>query len=164
MSQEAELDAASLLAALHSGGVEFIVVGGLAVGAHGYPRATKDIDIVPGPSTDNLRRLAAVLAELEYEIVGSDEFEADELVQPDLEGLLGGGSWVLRTRFGRIDILQHLEPSIEFDELASDAISDEVFGQEVRFCGYRHLVAMKEAAGRDQDLVDLVRLREVRDA
>lgn len=164
MSQEAELDAASLLAALHDGGVEFIIVGGLAVGAHGYPRATKDIDIVPGPSTDNLRRLAAVLADLEYEIVGSDEFEADELVQPDLEGLLGGGSWVLRTRFGRLDILRHLEPEIEFDELASDSISDEVFGQEVRFCGYRHLVAMKEAAGRDRDLVDLARLREVRDA
>lgn len=164
MSHEAELDAASLLAALHDGGVEFIIVGGLAVGAHGYPRATKDIDIVPGPSTDNLRRLAAVLADLEYEIVGSDEFEADELVQPDLEGLLGGGSWVLRTRFGRLDILRHLEPEIEFDELASDSISDEVFGQEVRFCGYRHLVAMKEAAGRDRDLVDLARLREVRDA
>ena len=163
MNDEGELDAASLLAALHAGGVKFIVVGGLAVGAHGYPRATKDIDVVPDPSPDNLRRLASVLDEIEYEIVGSDEFESDELVQPDLEGLLGGGSWVLRTRFGRLDILQHLEPEIDFDELASDAISDQVFGQEGRFCGSRHLVAMKEAAGRDQDLVDLARLRDLRE-
>jgi hypothetical protein len=37
-----------------------------------------------------------------------------------------------------------------------------VFEARVRFCGYRHLVAMKEAAGRDQDLVDLARLREIR--
>jgi hypothetical protein len=41
-------------------------------------------------------------------------------------------------------------------------IEDEVFGHRVRFCGYDHLVAMKEAAGRDQDLIDLKHLREAR--
>lgn len=160
--EPAPLEAASLLAALTQGGVRFIVIGGLAVGAHGFPRATKDIDIVPEPSRENLERLAGVLSDLDYEIIGGEEFEAEELVHPDVQGLLDGGSWVLRTRFGRLDILQHLEPDIEYSALDADAIEDEVFGAKVRFCGYAHLVAMKEAAGRDQDLVDLARLRASR--
>lgn len=128
---EPELDGKrSLLSALNAGSVEFIVIGGLAVGAHGFPRATKDIDIVPEPTLTNLERLATVLAE---------------------------------PGFDRLDIHQHVEPETEYAELKASSIVDEVFGQRVRFCGFEHLVAMKEAAGRDQDLVDLVRLRELRD-
>jgi hypothetical protein len=40
-----------LIAALSDGGVEYVLIGGLAVGAHGLPRATKDVDIVPAPTT-----------------------------------------------------------------------------------------------------------------
>ncbi len=160
---EPELDGRSLLAALVASEVEFVVIGGLAVGAHGFPRATKDIDIVPSPEPSNLQRLATLLDELRYEIIGVEEFDPDEVVRPDLEGLLGGGSWVLRTRFGRLDILQHVEPELEYAALRADSFEDVVFGQAVRFCGYEHLIAMKEAAGRDQDLVDLARLRELRD-
>lgn len=159
---EPELDGRSLLAALVASEVEFVVIGGLAVGAHGFPRATKDIDIVPSPERSNLQRLAALLDDLHYEIIGLEEFDPDEVVRPDLEGLLGGGSWVLRTRFGRLDILQHVEPELEYATLREDSIEDQVFGQAVRFCGFEHLIAMKEAAGRDQDLVDLARLLELR--
>lgn len=59
-----------LIAALVEGGIEFIVVGGFAVAAHGYPRATKDIDICPNPTTENLARLADVLAALDAEPIG----------------------------------------------------------------------------------------------
>ena len=53
-----------LIAALSDGGVEFVLIGGLAVGAHGFPRATKDVDIVPAPDDGNLDRLANVLPRL----------------------------------------------------------------------------------------------------
>lgn len=162
MTEVRPLDARSLLAALVEGGVQFIIVGGLALGAHGHPRGTRDVDIVPAPTPDNLERFADVLQKLDYEIVGTEEFESEELVQPDVEGLLGGGNWVLHTRYGRLDILQHVEPEIDYEALDSEAIEDEVFGQRVRFCGYRHLVAMKEAADRPQDRADLERLRAVR--
>lgn len=162
MREEGALEARPLLAALGDGGVGFIVIGGLAVGAHGFPRATKDIDIVPDPSPENLERLARVLAELDYAIIGVEDLEPAELVQPDLEGLRGGGSWVLRTRFGRLDILQHVEPDLIYEALDQNAIEDEVFGSRVRFCGYEDLIAMKRAAGRSQDLVDIERLDIVR--
>lgn len=156
------LDAGSILTALTEGGVEFIVVGGLAVGAHGHPRATKDVDIVPSPARENLARLAKVLEKLDYEILGVEEFESEEVVQPDLQGLLGGGSWVLRTIYGRLDVMQLVPPDLEYDDLQDEAIDDEVFGLRVRFCGYRDLVLMKEAAGRPEDRVDLERLRQAR--
>ena len=51
-----QLDADTILRTLIEHGVEFVVIGGLAVGAHGYPRATKDVEVVPAPDPDNRRR------------------------------------------------------------------------------------------------------------
>lgn len=69
--------------------------------------------------------------------------------------------WVLLTKFGRLD-LQHLEPSVDYRVLAGAAIEDEVFGVAVTFCGYEHLIEMKRAAGRPQDLLDIDRLEQLR--
>ena len=65
-----------LLAVLDSRRVEFIVVGGYAVAAHGFPRATKDIDICPDPSSDNLARLADPLSAPDAEPLGLDDSPA----------------------------------------------------------------------------------------
>jgi len=54
-----------LIAALSDGGVEYVLIGGLAAGAHGLPRATKDANIVPAPDDGNLDRLANVLRAIE---------------------------------------------------------------------------------------------------
>jgi len=158
------LDVEGLLTALDEADVHFVVIGGFAVGAHGYPRATKDLDIVPDPDPDNLERLAAVVAGLDAEVLGMDEFAEEEVVQPDLAGLRMGGNFVLATSRGRLDIMQLVGPDFEFADLDSAAVEDEVFGHRVRFCGFDHLVAMKEAAGRPEDEVDLLRLRESRNS
>jgi hypothetical protein len=60
-----ELDIRGILAELSREGVEFLVIGGVAVGFHGYVRATKDVDIVPAPDPQNLERLARVLRGLD---------------------------------------------------------------------------------------------------
>ncbi len=54
-----------LLRGLRERGVEFVLIGGFAVGFHGYRRATKDVDIVPEPSRENLTRLWLALEELD---------------------------------------------------------------------------------------------------
>lgn len=74
-----------------------------------------------------------------------------------------GGNFVLLTSSGRLDVMQIVGPDLEFADLESAAVEDVVFGHRVRFCGYDHLVAMKEAAGRPEDLIDLERLREARE-
>lgn len=157
-----ELDAAGLLGALSDHGVEFVVIGGFAVIAHGYVRATKDLDVVPDPDPDNLARLADALSTLNARVRGMEEFDESELPQPDREGLALGGNFVLDTDGGRLDILQAVEPGLTYDELSRDAVTVEALGRQIRVCGYRDLVAMKTAADRDEDRLDLKRLREAR--
>jgi hypothetical protein len=158
------LDVEGLLAALEKAAVSFVVIGGFAVGAHGYPRATKDLDIVPDPDPENLERLASLLTGLNASVLGMEEFAEEGVVQPDSDGLRMGGNFVLATSHGRLDIMQLVGPDLEYADLDSAAVEDEVFGHRVRFCGFDHLVAMKEAAGRPEDEIDLKRLRESRES
>lgn len=163
MTEVSPLDVEGLLAALDAADVRFVVIGGFAVGAHGFPRATKDLDVVPDPAPDNLERLASVLADLDASVLGMEEFAEEEVVQPDAAGLEMGGNFVLATSRGRLDIMQIVGPDLEYRDLETAAVEDEVFGHRVRFCGFDHLIAMKEAAGRPEDEIDLQRLRESRD-
>jgi len=156
------LDVEGLLSALEAAEIRFVVIGGFAVGAHGYPRATKDLDIVPDPDPENLERLASLLTDLNASVLGTEEFAKDEVVQPDADGLAMGGNFVLATSHGRLDIMQLIGPDLEYADLDSAAVEDEVFGHRVRFCGFDHLIAMKEAAGRPEDEIDLQRMRESR--
>jgi hypothetical protein len=121
------------------------------------------LDIVPNPEPENLARLAEALTRLNAEVQGTEEFSRDEVVQPDAEGLRLGGSFILITDHGRLDILQLVAPELEYADLEATAVEDSVFGHQVRFCGFDRLVEMKEAAGREEDLIDLKKLREARD-
>jgi hypothetical protein len=116
------------------GGVEFILIGGLVVAALGAPRATLDTDIVASPELDNLERL-----------------------------LSAGPNARFETRLGQLRVVQSPAGAPPYAELAADSI-EVPLGPDlsVRVCSYEHLVAMKEASGRDQDRVDLERLREAR--
>lgn len=53
-----ELRADAILNTLAENGVAFVLIGGLALGAHGVVRGTKDVDIVPDPDRPNLERLS----------------------------------------------------------------------------------------------------------
>ncbi|HEU4706320.1 MAG TPA: hypothetical protein VFS64_03940 [Solirubrobacterales bacterium] len=155
-----------LLAVLVEHDVAFIVVGGYAVVAHGYVRATKDIDICPDPNPANLGRLADALAELEAEPIGLDEVAGEFDLKPDLEGLQAGGNWTLRTKHGRLDILQHIEGLGEdgggWRELAPHAVTRNFVGHECFFCSYEDLIKMKRAASRPQDEIDINSLKAAR--
>ena len=152
-----------LAQALNDGGVEYIVIGGFAVAAHGYVRATKDLDIVPQPGAENLRRLAAVLGELDADNYGTGEFDAAEFpFDPrDPVQLAEGGNFVLSTNRGRLDVMQWvpgIPGDLAYEHLVRGAIKTDVIGQPVRVCSLEDLVSMKRAAGRAQDLEDLARL------
>jgi hypothetical protein len=158
-----ELDIQGIFEALDRGEVEYLVIGGVAVGFHGFVRATKDVDIVPSPEPENLTRLAGVLTRLDAQIEGAEEFEGEELPDPlDPEALAMGGNWVLRTQLGRFDIMQWIGDDPLWEKLSPTAIEAEIGALPVKFASYESLVALKEQAGRPQDLIDLQRLREAR--
>ncbi len=139
------------------------MIGGVAVGFHGYVRATKDVDVVPNPDPQNIQRLTWVLRELNAEIEGAEDFEGDELPDPlDPETLGQGGNWVLSTRLGRFDIMQWIGEKALWEMLAPAAVEAEIDNLAVRFASYEDLIALKEMAGRPEDLTDLQRLRQAR--
>jgi hypothetical protein len=157
------LDPFPLLRALHERGIEHIVVGGFAVNAHGFIRVTKDLDIVPNPSNDNLNRLASMLSDIGATILDTDDFDPQELPADPTSAadLSMGGNFCLHTGLGRLDIMQWLS-GVDFEdfygELDRQAIESSLDGLSVRVCGLDHLRAMKRAAGRPRDLEDLEHL------
>jgi predicted nucleotidyltransferase len=159
-----ELDVEAILRTLVAEGVEFLVIGGLAVAVHGYPRATKDVDIVPRPAAANLESLYRALAAISARPVELAELRPAEMpVDFGPDALALGGNWALQTEHGRVDVMQWLPGAADYDELDANAVPIEV-GEvgTVRFAGYEDLVGMKRAAGRRQDEEDLARLREAR--
>jgi predicted nucleotidyltransferase len=160
----AELDIRGILSELVREGVEFLVIGGVAVGYHGHIRATKDVDVVPAPDSVNLEKLASVLKSLEAEIEGAEEFDDGELPDPLEPGALAlGGNWVLHTRLGRLDIMQWIGEDALWEKLAPAAIEDEIGGLPIKMVSYEDLVALKRQAARPEDLADLERLRQARE-
>ena len=158
-----ELDIRGILEALVGEGVEFLLIGGVAVGFHGYVRATKDVDVVPSPDPQNLERLAGVLRRLDAEVEGVEDFENVELPDPlDPAALALGGNWVLRTRLGRFDVMQWIGDDPLWERLSPAAVSAELGDLTVRVVSYEDLVALKRQAGRPEDLADLRRLGQAR--
>jgi predicted nucleotidyltransferase len=159
-----ELDIQAILQRLVDGEVDFLLIGGVAVGYHGHVRATKDVDIVPAPDRKNLERLVGVLRDIGAEIEGAEEFAEGELPDPLDPATLGlGGNWVLSTRLGRLDVMQWIGDAALWEELSPRALEDRIAGLPIKIVGYEDLVKLKELAGRPEDLLDLQRLREAHD-
>jgi hypothetical protein len=154
------LDVDGILAGLHRHGVQYVLIGSLALAAHGYVRATRDVDIVPAPDRPNLERLAAALAELQAQLIGGELLPEVSL---GVESLASGANFPVETRYGRLDVMQD-EPGIpEYAQLAAGAFPVGVGDHEILVCSRDDLIAMKRAANREIDRVDLVRLEELLD-
>lgn len=120
MSVPEALDPEPLLRFLHERGVAHIIIGGVAVAAHGYPRPTKDLDIVPA-RRDNLTRLAAALKEINAcHTEGADFTSAEFPMDPtDPEDLSAGGNFRLDTDLGPLDVMQWIA-GIDADDLFAE--------------------------------------------
>jgi Nucleotidyl transferase AbiEii toxin, Type IV TA system len=149
-----------ILSVLTAHGVEYLLAGGLAVIAHGFPRFTADVDVIPDPSVANLRRLAAALAELEAEAVGARDVRlALDLTQPESLAL---GNYFLDTKFGALDLLNGPRPDLHrYRSLTAAAVDVSVEGLNIRVISKDDLIAMKREAGRPKDLADIAALTEV---
>ncbi|MCP9491059.1 MAG: hypothetical protein MSC31_14475 [Solirubrobacteraceae bacterium MAG38_C4-C5] len=157
------LDARTLFRLLAEERVDYVVIGGFAVIAHGVVRATKDLDICPSPAAENLRRLAALLRRLDARQAGVGDFAEDEMPYDPTrpEDLALGGNFRLSTAAGDIDIMQWvsgIEADHAYATLAKRAIEVELDGIAIMVCSLGDLLTMKRAAGRAQDQQDLADL------
>jgi hypothetical protein len=152
-----EFDLRALLEELHRRGIRYVVIGGVAVGAHGYVRGTEDLDLVPDPDPVNLDQLSTTLEEL-----GATLPTVDRAFDPmtDAGVMRRGGNVTADTRFGGLDIVQRANGVPSYSRLAQDAVESDLLGVPVRICSLARLREMKQAAGREQDRADLANLPE----
>lgn len=149
-------DFAAALRDLNALGVRYVIVGGLAVIRHGAVRATKDVDVAVSMDSDNVARLDLLL-------------KTWQATNPDgtalrTATLTPGGALALRTRHCLVDVLSEQLLPAPFDDVLQRADLRRIDGVEAPICSFADLVAMKRAAGRGTDLVDLERLREAHGA
>lgn len=147
-----------MLERLTSAKVRFVLVGGLAVNAWGYVRGTRDVDVVPDPEPENLKRLDSLLRELNGRVdVGGRLLSADA-IQAFLKT---GDRTLVDTELGQIDVLQGLPQIPPYALLEEQATDVEVAGLVVRVCSLEHLIEMKRSSERLRDKDDLEALEAV---
>jgi hypothetical protein len=155
------LDLRSLLELLHAREVRFVVIGGVAVAAHGYIRGTADLDLVPDPDPENLKRVTGVLEELKATLPTAGNRRFDRI--SDAGVIRRGGNVTADTSLGGLDLVQRAKGVPSYSQLDADAVETELLGIPVRVCSLARLRAMKEAQGRPEDQADLANLPEGED-
>ena len=151
-----ETEFPTALEVLAGGGVEFVIVGGLAATVHGAVRLTEDLDVVYRRTPENLARLEKALSSHAPYLRGAP---AGLPFQLDADTLRRGLNFTLTTTAGDIDVLGEVTGLGGYGELAIRADVVDLYGANVRILSLEDLIRSKAAAGRAKDLVDLEALR-----
>jgi predicted nucleotidyltransferase len=140
-------DFKEFLRLLNAHQVEYLLIGGYAVGYYGYPRATADMDIWIAINPVNSEKIVAVLKEFGFDVAG-------------LSASLFLKEWQI-VRLGippiRIEITTSIS-GVNFSECYQAKIEDELDGVKINLISLNHLKINKKASGRHQDLADLEKL------
>jgi hypothetical protein len=137
-------DFKDLLAVFAAHNVEYLIVGGYAVGFHARPRFTKDIDVWVGHSPENLKRVRAAL----------EEFGAPATMLEQLESALDEDVLWMGVPPVRIDVVKGV-PGGDFSACRARQVRTSWDGVAVSVISKDDLIAIKRASGRAQDLVDV---------
>lgn len=144
-----EKDFAEFLGLLNKYGVKYCIIGAYAVGFYGYPRYTKDIDILVEPERENAKKIVQAINEfgVSFPDLGEEDFCKQHMViQLGYEPV-------------RIDLLTSVEGS-SFKTIWKNRTKG-VYGKEkVFFVGQKDLIKMKEKASRPNDLIDIEKLKK----
>jgi hypothetical protein len=127
--------------------VRYLLIGGYAVGYHGYPRTTEDLDIWVAIHPDNAQKLVSVLKTFGFD---------DPALMPEL---FLQKPKIIRMGFPpmRLEITTSIS-GVEFDECYQARIVDKLDGVEVSLIDLEHLKQNKKASGRTKDIADLENL------
>jgi hypothetical protein len=157
---EPEFSPESILGVLEKHGVRSVLIGGFAAVIHGSPYVTTDVDVVPSPDEENLRRLSDALKELDARVWTSAEPEGVPF-DHSASSLAGVRVWNLITDHGRLDITFEPSGTAGFDDLARDAVRLTILGVDVDVASLADIIRSKEAAGREKDRLVLPVLRRI---
>jgi hypothetical protein len=156
----------AIVAALNESGVRYLIVGGLAVVAHGYVRFTADVDLLLSVDRDNLTRAVAALKTLGYRPRAPVNFE--EFIDGSKRR-----EWAQQKNMSVFSLFSDNHPATEIDlfldsPIDFDAAYQRAFRQEVspevaaNFCSFEDLIELKTLSGRPEDRADIETLKQLR--
>lgn len=145
-------DFREFIASLNENNVRYLIVGGYAVGFHGYPRYTKDLDVWIEISNENAENVVKALNQFGF---SSSGFSAEDFINPDEFTQLGYPP-------NRIDIITSCE-GVDFSSCYVTKMQIEIDGLKVDFIDYENLLKNKQTVGRPQDLADVSNLKPDKD-
>jgi hypothetical protein len=155
----------AILKSLDEEDVRFLLVGGMAVVAHGYGRVTFDIDIVIQLNRENITRGFRALESIGYKPRVPVTAETFSDAKQRAEWIESKGMHVLSffsDKYPKTMLDVFASEPFDFDRTYGRAIEEELEdGLPFRFVDIETLIAMKEAAGRDRDLDDVKHLRMI---
>lgn len=146
-------DDGAILAHLNAAGVDYVVIGGWAVIAHGYVRATRDVDVLVADTPAIRGGVTAALAALHATRLDGTVLTA-QMAMPDQ-------GWQVDTHLGRVDVLLEGPPPLDLVSVKADAQPHVIDGTAVLISGLAHLVAFKRLADRITDRADLEELERI---
>lgn len=147
MDLELPPDFKDFLRLLRAHGVDYLLIGGYAVGFYGYPRATNDLDIWIAIRPDNAEKVAAALREFGFaipQVTAKLFLEEGKIVRMGVPPM-------------RIEIATTIS-GVTFEDCFTRRVVDQIDGVEVDLIDLRDLKVNKKAAGRFKDLDDLEHL------
>ena len=138
-----------LLRSLNERSVRYVVIGSAAFPVHGYTRATLDVDFLIDAERGNAENVRAALAEFGYDVT---DLTVDDLLTQ-------------RVLLRQFRLQTDFHPSVSgltFAEIWDRRVDSAIGETPAAFASLDDLIAMKEAAGRPQDVADLRVLRELK--
>jgi Nucleotidyl transferase of unknown function (DUF2204) len=142
-------DYKEMLSILLENEVDFLLVGAYAMAAHGYPRATADIDIFVRADSTNLPKLYKAITEFGAPV---NDISVNDFERPGMVFQIGVAP-------RRIDILNMID-GVTFEEAEKDKDIIEIEGLKVPIISKQKLITNKLSTGREKDSLDAKKLGE----
>jgi predicted nucleotidyltransferase len=134
---------------LSTGGVRFIVIGGVAAAIHGSAHITFDLDVLYSRTPENISALANALAPIRPYLRGAPQGLPFHLDGPTITR---GLNFTLETTLGDLDLLGEVTGGGTYEQVLPDSMTGTIDDVEFRCVSLRRLIIMKRAAGRRKDL------------
>jgi predicted nucleotidyltransferase len=140
----------ALLRLLNDSEVRYLIIGATAFAAHGWVRATADVDLFIANDRENIERLRAALSSFGYDIedAGTEDFQRYKIL--------------LRQYDLPLDIHPFVEGISDFESCWKRRVLEDLGEVEAPFAALDDLITMKRAANRPKDLEDLRQLERLR--
>ena len=148
------------LKVLLDGGVEFVVIGGVAMYAHGSAHLTRDLDICYERSRENIERLATALSPYHARLRG---VPADVPFHLDASTVTKGMNFTLITDLGDLDLIGEVAGLGQYSAVRDSSITLDLFGRSCRVLSLAGLIQAKRATGRGLDAAALPELEALRE-